>query len=467
MIRPRNTDAQSPESSISRVRGREMPMERLRQLPPVGDAFFQGLLAECEQYGSGIESVSLELKGSEILSGGKAGFAKIAKFIIGASNRDPELAKSEFQGYATMVIGVESNGELSEVLRCEDQEINSQIEGYLGGEAILRFTHWIHPSGDLKKGVLFLLVPPPQSGDQIRWCRKDGADLTDGAIYVRSRGETRIAKGIDLEMLTRRAGTSPSQTWGLAVEMHGAAISDRSSFHDAVRNIVIRRADEMRKLVSGSGVAAIMCVAAYREQRSEEEYLDEIQKWQESLADHALVLAESLMLETLPSLSVTVTNEVESFVEDLRLEFTLPKDFWLVDRKGLSEKLDSALKPPIPWGKDHRLARLLDASFPRPFPNSPHSVASDVESAWLEDIDRETGKVSLRIPELRPRESRKLSSPRYVLLAKGVEKSSIEIEWEATAKGRDRRYEGLASVYLNAVEVNEKASEALRRRIYQ
>lgn len=438
-------------------------MERLKHLPPVGDAFFQGLLAECEQYGSGIESVSLELKGSEVLSGGKAGFAKIAKFIIAASNRDPELAKSEFQGYAIMVIGVESNGELSEVLRCEDQEINSQIEGYLGGEAIHWFTHWIHPSGDLKKGVLFLLVPPPESGDQIRWCRKDGADLTDGAIYVRSRGETRIAKGLDLEMLTRRAGMSSSQTWGLAVEMHGAAISDLSSFRDAVRNIVIRRADEMRKLVSGSGVAAIMGGAPYREQRSKEEYLDQIQKWQERLVDYASVLSRGLMLETLPSLSVTVTNEVESFVEDLRLEFTLPKDFFVIDRKGLSESLDMDLKAPIPWGKDDPLVRSFHASFP----DFTHSIAMDFESEWLEDIDREKGKVFLRIPELRPRESQKLSSPRYVLLAKGVEKSSIEIAWEATAKGRDRRYEGLASVYLNAVEVNEKASAALRRRIYQ
>ena len=444
-----------------------MSMERLKHLPPVGDAFFQGLLAECEQYGRGIESVSLELKGSEVLSGGKAGFAKIAKFIIGASNRDPELAKNEFQGYAIMVIGVESNGELSEVLRCEDQEINSQIEGYLGGEAIHWFTHWIHPSGDFKKGVLFLLVPPPQNGDQIRWCRKDGVGLTDGAIYVRSRGETRIAKGLDLEMLTRRAGTSSSQTWGLAVEMHGAAISDLSSFHDAAQDIVVQRADEMRKSVSGSGVAAIMGGAPYLERRSKEEYLDEIQEWQERLADHASALSESLMLETLPPLSVTVTNEVESFVEDLRLEFTLPKDFFVIDRKGLSEKLDEILKSPIPWGKDHQLARLLDASFPRPFPNSPHSVASDFESAWLEDIDRETGKVSLRIPELRPRESVKLSSSRYVLLATGVEKTLVEMTWGATAKGRNRRYEVPASIHLKAVEVNERISEALRRRIYQ
>lgn len=59
-------------------------------------------------------------------------------------------------------------------------------------------------------------------------------------------------------MLTRRAGTSSSQTWGLAVEMHGAAISDLSSFHDAAQDIVLQRADEMRKSVSGSGVAAIM-----------------------------------------------------------------------------------------------------------------------------------------------------------------------------------------------------------------
>lgn len=440
-----------------------MSMERLKHLRPVGDAFFQGLLAECEQYGSGIESVSLELKGSEVLSGGKAGFAKIAKFIIGASNRDPELAKSEFQGYAIMVIGVESNGELSEVLRCEDQEINSQIEGYLGGEAIHWFTHWIHPSGDFKKGVLFLLVPPPQNGDQIRWCRKDGVGLTDGAIYVRSRGETRIAKGLDLEMLTRRAGTSSSQTWGLAVKMHGAAISDLSSFHDAVQDIVVQRADEMRKSVSGSGVAAIMGGAPYLEQRSKEEYLDEIQEWQERFADHASVLSDCLMLETLPSLSVTVTNEVESFVEDLRLEFTLPKDFFVIDRKGLSEKLDEILKLPIPWGKDHQVARILQASFP----NRPRRVVSNSDSEWLESIDDETGKLVLRISELRPRESRKLSSPRYVLLAKGVEKSSIEIEWEATAKGRDRRYEGSASVHLKAVEVDAKVAESLRRRIHQ
>ena len=442
-------------------------MEQLKHLPPVGDAFFQGLLAECEQYGSGIESVSLELQGSEVLAGGKAGFAKIAKFIIGASNRDPELAKSEFQGYAIMVIGVESNGELSEVLRCEDQEINSQIEGYLGGEAIHWFTHWIHPSGDFKKGVLFLLVPPPQNGDQIRWCRKDGVGLTDGAIYVRSRGETRIAKGLDLEMLTRRAGTSSSQTWGLAVDMNGTLVSDASRYGDTVQNIVIQRADEMRKLVSGSGAVGIMHGSPYSERRSKKEYLKEIDDWQKQLEDLAPGLSKTLMFETLPSLSVTVMNEVESFVEDLRLEFTLPKDFLLVDRKGLSEKLDKTLKSPIPWGKDHQLARLLDASFPRPFPNSPHSVASDFESAWLEDIDRETGKVSLRIPELRPRESVKLSSSRYVLLVTGLEKTLVEMTWEATAKGRDRRYEVPASIHLNAVEVNERISEALRRRIYQ
>ena len=467
MIRPRNTDTQSPESSISRVRGREMSMERLKQLPPVGDAFFQGLLAECEQYGSEIETVALELKGSEVLSGGKAGFAKIAKFIIGASNRDPELARTEFQGYAIMVIGVESDGELSQVSRCEDQEINSQIEGYLGGEAIQWVTHWIHPDGDQKRGVLFLLVPPPQNGDQIRWCRKDGVELTDGAIYVRSRGETRIAKGIDLEMLTRRAGASPSQTWGLAVDMHGTLVSDASRYSDTVRSIVIQRADEMRKLVSGSGAVGIMLGSAYNERRSKKEYLKEIDDWQKQLEDLASGLSKTLMFETLPSLSVTVINEVESFVEDLLLEFTLPKDFFLVDRKGLSEKLDKTLKSPIPWGKDHQLTRLLDASFPRPFPNSHHSVASDFESVWLEDIDRETGRVSLRIPELRPRESVKLSSSRYVLLVTGLEKTLVDMTWEATAKGRDRRYEVPASIHLKAVEVNERISEALRRRIYQ
>lgn len=169
------------------------------------------------------------------------------------------------------------------------------------------------------------------------------------------------------------------------------------------------------------------------------------------------------MLETLPPLSVTVTNEVESFVEDLRLEFTLPKDFFVIDRKGLSEKLHEILKSPIPWGKDHQVARLLQASFP----NFTQSVAMDFESVWLEDIDRETGRVSLRIPELRPRESVKLSSSRYVLLVTGLEKTLVEMTWEATAKGRDRRYEVPASIHLKAVEVNERISEALRRRIYQ
>ena len=314
---------------------------------------------------------------------------------------------------------------------------------------------------------MFLLVPPPQNGDQIRWCRKDGVELTDGAIYVRSRGETRIAKGIDLEMLTRRAGASPSQTWGLAVDMHGTLVSDASRYSDTVRSIVIQRADEMRKLVSGSGAVGIMLGSAYNERRSKKEYLKEIDDWQKQLEDLASGLSKTLMFETLPSLSVTVINEVESFVEDLLLEFTLPKDFFLVDRKGLSEKLDKTLKSPIPWGKDHQLTRLLDASLPRPFPNSHHSVASDFESVWLEDIDRETGRVSLRIPELRPRESVKLSSSRYVLLVTGLEKTLVDMTWEATAKGRDRRYEVPASIHLKAVEVNERISEALRRRIYQ
>ena len=249
--------------------------------------------------------------------------------------------------------------------------------------------------------------------------------------------------------------------------MHGTLVSDASRYSDTVRSIVIQRADEMRKLVSGSGAVGIMLGSAYNERRSKKEYLKEIDDWQKQLEDLASGLSKTLMFETLPSLSVTVINEVESFVEDLLLEFTLPKDFFLVDRKGLSEKLDKTLKSPIPWGKDHQLTRLLDASFPRPFPNSHHSVASDFESVWLEDIDRETGRVSLRIPELRPRESVKLSSSRYVLLVTGLEKTLVDMTWEATAKGRDRRYEVPASIHLKAVEVNERISEALRRRIYQ
>src|SRR5690606_24521582 len=71
----------------------------------------------------------LEVK-SEVDLTQTLGAAKVAKFILGAANRPPELAQKAFGGYAAMVIGV-APPETPGVAPIEFGDIEARIAPFL------------------------------------------------------------------------------------------------------------------------------------------------------------------------------------------------------------------------------------------------------------------------------------------------------------------------------------------------
>src|SRR5690625_6090347 len=74
---------------------------------PTGEARLRQILDAVVAEGDAAEHLGLEAKSDIDPSKKGVGIAKIAKFILGTSNRMPEVAAGHFKGYGVMVIGAE------------------------------------------------------------------------------------------------------------------------------------------------------------------------------------------------------------------------------------------------------------------------------------------------------------------------------------------------------------------------
>ncbi len=161
----------------------------------------------------------LEVKSS--IGEGKAGYAKVAKFILGAANRMPEVAASAFEGYAVMVIGID-NGVICGVPPVEIKDFEEFIVRYIGPNG----PGWdlVHvPVENSENSVLVFLVEPPEDGQDLFPCRKDGDNLHNGRIYIRADGQTREARADEIDKLLERGRRTVGIEPLFEVEVVGAA----------------------------------------------------------------------------------------------------------------------------------------------------------------------------------------------------------------------------------------------------
>lgn len=215
--------------------------------------------------GDEAESQSLELKSQ--LSFESAGgarnksFAKIIKFILGASNRDEYKAAKAFQGYGVMLIGV-GEGEIVGIESAlpEEHEFREHAKAYFG-PTVPKFEYF--PVDVDGKKVLTIVVDPPKNGQPIYICSKDfspqdekdkhgktkkGQDaLRDGAVYYRESSSTKAATSDQLRELFERYksgktslafnsfGSITSYSFDREIEEEFWADSARDAINDLVK----------------------------------------------------------------------------------------------------------------------------------------------------------------------------------------------------------------------------------------
>ncbi|KAA1399666.1 hypothetical protein [Aeromicrobium ginsengisoli] len=163
------------------------------------------------------ESDWLELK-SEIDPHAPTGLGKIVKFILGAANRDPEVAGRHLSGHALLVLGIQQ-GHRAGVPSVEDHILEQRMHKFLGHEG----PGWdtVRLPGQDGKELLILIVNPPKQGDRPYPCRADGVGVATGDIYVRAKSQTRKATAADHDMLYRRGlpVSSPTELPSISVEL--------------------------------------------------------------------------------------------------------------------------------------------------------------------------------------------------------------------------------------------------------
>lgn len=181
---------------------------------PLGERALQKILDHVLNHGDEAETHYLEVK-SDLNLKVKEGIAKIAKFLLGAANRDPSQAARHFRGHAVLVIGAQQ-GQAGGVARgTEPHDLENSLLPYLG--PTFPDFEFGRIAIDDEHEVLFIVAPPPQDGQPMFPCHKDfqgdaklnQETLIDGAIYVRGASNTRPARSGDmLRLIQRGQGTS-------------------------------------------------------------------------------------------------------------------------------------------------------------------------------------------------------------------------------------------------------------------
>lgn len=185
------------------------------EIIPLGDRALRSILDHVVSVGDEAETSYLEVKSTLDLTSPK-GVTKVAKFLLGTSNRLPQSASRHFHGYAVLVIGGQK-GEARGIARgTEAHELEDRLRPYLGPQ--FPSFEFGRITVDADNEVLFVVSQPPQDGQPPFPCHRNyqGAkrtdNLDDGAIYVRGASNTRHARAGEVLALVERArgvGTTP------------------------------------------------------------------------------------------------------------------------------------------------------------------------------------------------------------------------------------------------------------------
>lgn len=451
---------------------------------PLGVLAAQALIASVTEKGDLAERHYLELKSTLDLST-KKDKEKIAKFILGAANRMPEIAASAFGGYAVMLVGVEK-GASPGIVPVEMMEISKIVQHYVGAAGPHWDIVWV-PTGSSTNQVLMVLVDPPRAGQGPFPCRANGESLTNGRIYVRADGETREATADEVELLVQRAHAEPSVEVRIDVEVLGEVatynLDDESTIEayiDRIRRrllsalpskpdpegsfaaLVSGQSDAMAKLMKTSRLAEMSM--SEPENRTEPQYLGLIEAWEAKTRAVWSSAVAAIVGGCFQPALVRVTNRTTTFFHDVELKLHLAGSIRAVDYRDpeyieAPHNLDLP-DPPRKWGPRPR-------DFGIPTYQGALGLPSSLTRAYTPPSIsyRNGGSVTLdlTVGDLRPRGVYVSEEQEIVLVVEDPSMAEIHGTWEFTARGHNQVYTGDFAIEVGpAHDLTEQARQILR-----
>lgn len=430
----------------------ELDLTRL----PKGQRNWSEFIAALGEVDDRAERYFLELK-SEVDLTTEAGRAKIAKFILGAANRLPERAARRFGGHALLVLGVAKDA-VTGIPFFEAKDLERTVKKFASADA----PGWDFERVpvDAERDVIVVIVDPPRQGDPVWTCHKDGPEnLKDGGIYVRTDGETREAKGDEVRLLLNRAHQiQPAAELdvtivgsALAYPQASAVLTEYVDLHKHHLLGAYRAAARTTSLDYASVMQHIVAASTEPESRTHDEYLAEIEHWEEKVANCWPEVVDDIVARTWPCVRLRLHNLRRTFLEGVQVTIHLDGDVRAL-AKVRSDAPGSRMLPALPraWGPRTRELGLLWRD-PSLFIQKPYlPLATPARDGNGSVSFTNGGSVDLKLPlrELRPEEVFE-SDDEFVLVVEDRALTRVGGTWRATARGHHDVYEGTLSVVID------------------
>lgn len=428
------------------------------KLAPVGQSFFEQLIHYCTTQGDQAENYALEIKGADVNPADKVGGAKIAKFIIGASNRDPIKARDFFAGHAIMLVGL-GNGSAEGIDQVELLRINNVVEKYFGDQSPRWDIQWLDLPTNSAKKILAIIVAPPSLGDPIYFSHSDGEGIKDGEICVRSPGQTRMANSNDLTKLFKQLSSRKDieEPFELEVKLQCNQFSELPKATDLLRQYVLKRSEKLESRLPSKqrdtpfGIS-IESLSLYKEERSEADYKKQIQTWKYRALESIDASTRKALCAFFSPLEITINNNSELFIRELEIKFfpDFPSRVSILKRSKENRKntITSALpKEPKPWKSSYyTMQKQIAENFKKVSFGVDSIQTIPIKHSFIWDNESKTGELYLK--ELRPRDSVTFQFERYFCIVSDSGVTEIKLPWKATLAGKNRLYEGNAKIMV-------------------
>lgn len=427
------------------------------------------------------ESAWLEWK-TDLDLNTKPGCFAVAKAILGFANRPVEVASLAWGGVGYLVVGVEPEN-LCGVDVPDPSKWIGRVEVYVKGDAGPAWGWTIVPVDDTS--VLIVHVDPPAHGDPPWPLRKEFDVHRSGTLFVRKAGKTEPAQAKDVDALGRRALIRASELPLLTVEVvgdvplswvEGVEVRDQIAHwaeRERERHIAAARAVEEDRnrppdpldvavkpvdflaqqaqlRSAATNMAEIMRSAslgqfqAEPDERTLDQYIDEVDSWAGRLKDSALIDLQRRLFESGHGVvHVRVSNASDQYLAGveirLHIAFDRAKGF---DELPGGERLP---KPPWPYGKA-KPPVTIPTGLLQPFLPDFADIGGYMRDTSVEDGSI---KVTLDVEELRPKSTYD-GDDFYILLPVRPPADVLLATWTATVRHRNGIIEGEANIPINA-----------------
>jgi hypothetical protein len=448
----------------------------------------RGLIEAVVNADAGDELDWIEWK-TDVDLGTKDGCFKIAKTILGMTNRLPDVAALTCEGCGYLIIGAEP-GNLSGVTTVDPAQWTPRVEKYTNGPESPRWSPMTIPVEG--HSVLVITVEPPRDGDPIWSLRTEygtpSSTVRSGTVYVRKKGRTEPAEANDLDALVSRSRASGALDAALRIELIGANplpwvdqavlsgqlrawVAPHTAAHlqaaravEAEKNPPVAPGDLlgpqteiMKKFAEQMAGQALTGFGPVRDTRTLARYEAELEAWAEAVAhDVAEDLPRRWAEAEWSVVQIRITNLSKKYLPGVELQLHIDDPTIIcVDNADLPDGIYPP-DPPRAFGKAEpdRYTQLLATL---PYPGLlPHGVIRPTGPGdWNLTVENDPLTVTFDVGNLRP--TRSEHSDEFTLLVNGRPATGlVSARWSVTFEGTDGVKYGTIEIPVDELPTNPK-----------